>query len=201
MAIAATEDVRRESRRQAHFQGIHDAVNAVYIPTLPATERDQLRDSLRAPQLVYILCHGGKTGNITFLSIGPRDKDARHTITPDLPGNWGQSGYIDAEKWMATRPLVFINGCYTTDLLPELTLDFVSAFRDLMAGGVIGTEIPVSVKFGYQAAERFFEHLGQGEDVGQAMLGMRWDLLNEGSFLGLAYTAYAMADLRLVREN
>jgi hypothetical protein len=197
MAVAATTDVPRQSRRQQHFQAIHDSLNAEYIPDIPATERDQVRDSLRAPQLVYILCHGGKDGKMTFLNIGPGGEDAIHTITPDLPGIWGERDYIDLDKWYETRPLVFINGCYTTDLLPELTLNFVSAFRDLLAGGVIGTEIPVTVEHGYLAAEKFFERLGRGQDVGQAILGMRWDLLNEGSFLGLAYTPYAMSDLRL----
>ncbi|PKN94328.1 MAG: hypothetical protein CVU44_04360 [Chloroflexi bacterium HGW-Chloroflexi-6] len=200
MAVAATTDIPRQSRYKQHFQSIQDSVNAEYIPNIPATERDQVRDSLRDPQLVYILCHGGKDGKLTYLNIGPRGKDALHTITPDLPGVWGEHDYIDLDKWHATRPLVFINGCYTTDLLPDLTLNFVSAFRDLMAGGVIGTEIPVAVEYGYLAAEKFFERLGRGEDVGQAILGMRWDLLNQGSLLGLAYTPYAMADLRFERQ-
>ncbi len=199
MAVAATEDVPRQSRFNAHFEAIRQAVSAEYIPASLARERDEFRDSLRAPQLVYILCHGGKSGKVTTLSIGPRDQDAKHTLTPDLPGNWGEHDYIDLEKWEETRPLVFINGCYTTDLLPELTLDFVSAFRDLMVGGVIGTEIEVTVEFGYQAAEKFFSHLGRGQGVGQAILSMRWDLLNQGSFLGLAYTPYAMSDLHLER--
>ncbi|HAE59950.1 MAG TPA: hypothetical protein DCG54_10715 [Anaerolineae bacterium] len=200
VAVAATEDVPRKSRYQAHFESIRQAVSAEYLPSGLARERDEFRDSLRAPQIVYILCHGGKDGKVTTLSIGPRDKDAKHTITPDLPGNWGEHDYIDLEKWEETRPLVFINGCYTTDLLPELTLDFVSAFRDLMVGGVIGTEIEVTVEFGYQAAERFFEHLGRGSGVGQAILSMRWDLLNQGSFIGLAYTPYAMSDMHLKRS-
>ncbi len=200
VAVAATTDVPRQSRREQHFQSIHDSLNAEYIPNIPASERDQVRDSLRAPQLVYILCHGGKDDKLTYLSIGPRGKDARYTITPDLPGAWGERDFIDLEQWQETRPLVFINGCYTTDLLPDLTLNFVSAFRDLLAGGVIGTEIPVTVEHGYLAAEKFFERLGRGQDVGQAILGMRWDLLNEGSFLGLAYTPYAMADLHLERR-
>ncbi|PKN91531.1 MAG: hypothetical protein CVU44_19440 [Chloroflexi bacterium HGW-Chloroflexi-6] len=201
MAVAATEDVPRKSRYQTHFETIRQAVSAEYLPSGLARERDEFRDSLRAPQIVYILCHGGKDGKVTTLSIGPRDKDAKHTITPDLPGNWGEHDYIDLEKWEETRPLVFINGCYTTDLLPELTLDFVSAFRDLMVGGVIGTEIEVTVEFGYQAAERFFEHLGRGAGVGQAILSMRWDLLNQGSFIGLAYTPYAMSDMHLERNS
>ena len=199
VALAATHDVPRESRRQEHFRAIRGALNAEYIPLDPASERDQVRDSLRAPQIVYILCHGGKDGKTTYLSIGPRSTDARYTITPELPGSWGERDFIDVEKWAETRPLVFINGCYTTDLLPELTLNFVSAFRDLLAGGVIGTEIPVTVEDGYLAAEKFFERLGRGADVGQAILGMRWDLLNQGSLLGLAYTPYAMADLQLKR--
>lgn len=201
MAVAATEDVPRKSRYQAHFESIRQSVSAEYLPSGLARERDEFRDSLRAPQIVYILCHGGKDGKVTTLSIGPRDKDAKHTITPDLPGNWGEHDYIDLEKWEETRPLVFINGCYTTDLLPELTLDFVSAFRDLMVGGVIGTEIEVTVEFGYQAAERFFEHLARGAGIGQAILSMRWDLLNQGSFIGLAYTPYAMSDMRLERSS
>ena len=199
MAAAATEDVPRQSRFKAHFDAIRQAISAEYIPANLARERDEFRDSLRSPQLVYILCHGGKDGKITTLSIGPRDNNAKHTITPDLPGNWGEHDYIDLEKWEETRPLVFINGCYTTDLLPELTLDFVSAFRDLMVGGVIGTEIEVTVEFGYQAAESFFKYLGRGQGIGQAILSMRWDLLNQGSFLGLAYTPYAMSDLHLER--
>ncbi|HEY3311416.1 MAG TPA: serine/threonine-protein kinase [Anaerolineales bacterium] len=201
MAVAATLDVRQRGRWQQHFQSIHASLAAEYLPASPATERDQLRDSLRAPQLVYILCHGARDGKITYLNIGPSDQDARHTITPELPGSWGEHDFIDVEKWAKARPLVFINGCFTTDLLPELTLNFVSAFRDLLAGCVIGTEIPVTVRDGYLAAEKFFERLARGEDLGQAILGMRWDLLNQGSLLGLAYTPYGMADLVLEREK
>ena len=179
MAIAATDDIPSKSQRLIHFQNIHNAIDVEYNPRAPAVDRDQLRDSIRAPHLVYLLCHGKKMNKVTCLSIGPNDEDAKHIITPELPGAWGQDNYINLEKWSENRPLVFINGCYTTDLLPELTLDFVSAFRDLMAGGVIGTEIQITVEQGYKVAEIFFKNLGQGYDVGHSILDMRWQMLNE----------------------
>lgn len=150
------------------------------------------------PQIIYFYCHGGvKAGsNNPFLQIGEKDELD--------PNNWGGEGI----EWSGPNPLVFINGCHTTSLNPEVTLDFVSSFvRDSGAAGVIGTEItifePLAVKFAEECFKRFIGAPPHAEKmpIGKAVRGARLELLRQGNPLGLVYIPYAVASLRLQEKN
>ena len=150
------------------------------------------------PHLIYFYCHGGvKAGtNNPFLQVGEKDELD--------PNNWGFEGI----EWTGPNPLVFINGCHTTSLNPEVTLDFVSSFVQTSgAAGVIGTEItifePLAVKFAEECFKRFIGAPPHKEKmpIGKAVRGARLELLRQGNPLGLVYIPYAVASLRLQEKQ
>ena len=102
-------------------------------------------------------------------------------------------------RWQKIRPLVFINGCHTTQLTPERALDLVTAFVSTShAAGVVGTEIsifePIAVTFAEECFRRF---LLEKETLGDAIRGARLKMLQEGNPLGLVYIPYALPGLHL----
>jgi hypothetical protein len=150
------------------------------------------------PQFLYFYCHGGvKAGTLDpFLEFGKGDQIEQ----PDWLG--------EGIEWTGPNPLVFINGCHTTALNPEVTLDFVSAFVQWSgAAGVIGTEItifePLAVKFAEECFKRFIGAAPYKEPmpIGQAVRGARLELLRQGNPLGLVYIPYAVASLRLEEKK
>jgi hypothetical protein len=94
---------------------------------------------------------------------------------------------------------VFLNGCRTTALEPELAFSLVSAFiEDCCAAGVIGTEItifePLACDFAEECLHHFFVNkLRMGEAVRRARLA----LLRESNPLGLVYIPFVHAGLQL----
>jgi LysM repeat protein len=199
LSIGYTNDLEK-IQRDKHIEQLKKVMPARLDPETPADDRDKARLMLRAPKLVYFLCHGEKEGGQTYLSIGMHDNDASHQITANTLGNWRRHG-IDRNAWKRTRPLIFINGCETADIRPGLALDLVSAFASLRASGVIGTEVSVQTSTAYSAAESVFKSLADGDEIGQAIRDMRWGLLKQGNVLGLAYTAYSLANLHIVKKR
>ncbi|HEU4769114.1 MAG TPA: hypothetical protein VFS77_17150, partial [Pyrinomonadaceae bacterium] len=145
------------------------------------------------PHFLYFYCHGGiRKNNHPYLEIGDDDQ-----IAPDNLIGEGIS-------WQGPHPLVFINGCHTTSLNPEISLDFVSSFvQQNGAAGVVGTEItifePLAAKFAEECLSRFLGAAPYNENMplGKAVRGARLALLQEGNPLGLVYIPYAVASLRL----
>lgn len=141
------------------------------------------------PHLVYFYCHGGLAGGNPYIRVGTKDERG---ITPD-------NFYAMGVPAMSPQPLVFINGCHTTALEPKQMLDFVTTFVVThRAAGVIGTEItvfePLACAFAEECLRRF---LVNGETIGDAVRATRLKLLKQGNPLGLVYTIYANATLRL----
>ncbi len=146
------------------------------------------------PHLLYFYCHGGIRANtdLPYLEIGAKDR-------------FGPEALIgEGISWKGPNPLVFINGCHTTSLNPEITLDFVSSFvQQSGAAGVVGTEItifePLAAKFAEECLARFVGAPPHTESmpIGKAVRFARLELLREGNPLGLVYIPYAVATLRL----
>src|SRR5204863_4544295 len=102
-------------------------------------------------------------------------------------------------QWRSS-PLIFLNGCSTADLAPNLPNSLTHWFLWAGAGGVLGTEIVVHESIACTFAETVLPTmLLDGEPVGSAVLMARLDLLMWGSPLGLAYTTLAPADLILTK--
>jgi DNA-binding protein Alba len=143
------------------------------------------------PHLVYFYCEGGAVDEIPYIQVGDRNE---RIITPD---NFAPL------YWFNPMPLVFINGCRTAALDPKLMMNFVSDFIVLFhASGVIGTEIQVFEQLAAIFAEDFLRcFLVEGETVSDSIRMTRLALLKRGNPLGLVYTAYANASLRLKQDT
>ncbi|CAL9632550.1 CHAT domain-containing protein [Streptomyces sp. Tu 3180] len=160
---------------------------------------------------VYFYCHGrrekdaaDRTG-ATVLEVGhgqlvkPADISARMTEAAGVTGARDVTETKGWRDWEENAPLVFLNGCHTTDDNPGTWLSFVDVFSNLGASGIIGTEIPVGQNFASEVAQSFWRHFLEGLTVGESLHRVRAQLLGKGNLLGLAYTAYCCADLRLSR--
>jgi hypothetical protein len=155
-----------------------------------AASRDEVKTLLRqsSADVIYFYCHGGRKGKVPFLLVG----HGENGITRDnfRPFKW---------DWSAHRPLVFLNGCHTTELTPAQALDLVTGFTETArAAGVIGTEVTVFEPLATRFAEAFFDHFVTGrEELGRAIRLARLVLLGEGNPLGLVYIPFAVSSLKL----
>lgn len=154
---------------------------------------DDRTSTLRAlaagePQIVYFYCHGGVDGSVPYVKVGGAEEQA---ITPD---DLRQR----IVRWPVSRPLVFLNGCRTSDLTPERAVDFVSFFvEQAWASGVIGTEItvfePLATAFAQECLRAF---LVDGAPIGAAVTKARISLLAAGNPLGLGYIPFVLPAIR-----
>jgi hypothetical protein len=185
VAVSTDDSLRLRADHEKTLRALRDDVGWHY-----ADSRDEPLDLMEtAPShVVYFYCHGGVTEeNLPYIEVGPAGEGR---IT---------SGLIHDLFWDQPRPLVFINGCHTTDLEPEVAFNLVETFVETVgAAGVIGTEItiyePLAVAFGEACLKRFMD----GTPIGEAVRLARLELLQQGNPLGLVYDAYAVASLKMV---
>ena len=146
--------------------------------------------------LVYFFCHcrsgDGHSVPGPYLEIG------KERITPN---DLARDDVTSLEYWRKNSPLVFINGCQTAAITLDSWIDFVGVFSQMYASGVIGTDIPVRETLACKAAEHVWGALNQGHTVGESMHALRLHLLRDNNLLGLAYTSYCSAQLRLERST
>ena len=202
LSIGKTSDAQLDlTELEAHLEEIAklQGVQLAAPPPNPAADREAIRSLLDSSALVYFLCHGeyDDRQKEPYLGIGLRDATDLHRIYPSTVISWARTGL---RQWPDRHPLVMINGCHTSDLQPGEILNFVSAFGVAGAGGAIGTEISVRLPVAVEVARRLFAKILREVPMGQAMREVRWELANKGNLLGLAYTAYGLADLRLKAE-
>jgi hypothetical protein len=203
LGTGTTNDIDLDAR-DIHIQNLAQILYADLNPTKPANSRSSALEMLRSPEIAYFLCHGETEDDKTpYLSIGDHTDEDEYKILPSTIEQWSltRTNGIDLSHWADARPLVFINACHSVDLKPGVVLNFVSAFSDLGASGVIGTEVSVRTDMAMEVAELVLGRIAAGDEIGQAVLAMRWEMLNRGNVLGLAYTPYSLANLALVRES
>jgi hypothetical protein len=145
--------------------------------------------------LVYFFCHCRPGDGHTML--GPYLEIGQERITPN---DLARDDVTSLEYWRKNSPLVFINGCQTAAITLDSWIDFVGVFAQMYASGVIGTDIPVRETLACKAAEHIWRSLNQGRTVGESLHALRLHLLRDNNLLGLAYTSYCSAHLRLVHS-
>jgi hypothetical protein len=187
MAVSTDERLRLRDGHEQAMRALRDDLGWQHADT-----RDEALALMEAApsHVVYFYCHGGVTeDDLPYIEVGPPETGR---IT---------SGLMLAKDlfWDQVQPLVFINGCHTTALEPEIAFDLVEAFVEMVgAAGVIGTEItihePLAVAFGEVCTKRFMD----GTPIGEAVRQARLELLQQGNPLGLVYDAFAVASLKMV---
>ncbi len=196
LVVAVSTDVNFKLRPQ------HEARLQALRPGLAwhhALTRDDTMTQIKEvdSQVVYFYCHGGfdTEEDVPYLQVG--DPAARQYITRDYLRSKLRD--LPAAK---PQPLVFLNGCHTTALEPEVALDLVSGFvENAHAAGVIGTEITINEALACTFAEECLRHFLDGVAIGEAVRRGRLKLLQQGNPLGLVYIPYVVASLTLVKAG
>jgi hypothetical protein len=205
LAVTATQDPQLQDALHAHLRRLALRRPLTILPStgMPASDVKQVLAALQMPAIAYFFVHGD-TDQQPYLSIGPRlagnDRDdiTTYRIYPTTVAGWAETRLPpNLDGWSKSSPLVFINGCHTCELKPEEMLNFVSAFTEAEASGIIGTEISIQAPLAVEVAELLLPAIAQQRRVVEAMHDMRWALVNKGNLLGLAYTLYALADLHV----
>ena len=202
LAVAVTRDAELDQRAIAtHVKTLQQSMSL--SPPNEADDWDKVCSMLEAPEIAYFLCHGEydatRVAPEPYLGVGLRDASLAHRVYPNELLSWARPP--SPKQWRRDRrPLIFINGCHTTDLKPEDILDFVDTFGLMGASGVIGTEISVRLPLAIAIGESLLRRIAGDATVGEAMYRVRWELANKGNMLGLAYTPYCLADLHTVKD-
>ncbi len=206
LAIATTRDAALDAQAiTKHFEYLGARPGVSVVPNIADTLNDTLK-VVQEPEIIYFLCHGefDTVEDKPYIGIGPKNGGRDYRIYTTTFSEWGLNvAPPNLDRWATRRPLVVINGCHTSDLSPGDVLTFVGTLSKLNAGGVIGTEVSVQLPVALEVARLMFEKLlpangKAGQQVGETMRQVRWELANKGNLLGLAYTAYCMSSLHLV---
>ena len=169
-----------------HGQEVKTVVGDRGTGTAYADTTSLLEAMRKGPELVYFYCHGGNTPFRQWLVVGEDD--------PLMPSYLGDDL---RQVWTDGAPLVVLNGCHTGKYDPSTLLSFVHRLGAVGAAGVIGTEIPIHERLGDYFGRYLIDHLLNGESVGQIVYDFRWELLKQHNLLGLVYSPYCYADLRM----
>jgi hypothetical protein len=199
VAASSTLSAKETTRHMEALAGL----GGVELPPLERVVA--LRDRLGRSDMdvVYLYCHGGRdrpagaTAPDAVLELGPGRRDRFKPLDVSM---WARSKWA-RDHWRSRQPVVVLNGCHTTEMLPDTLADFVVGFVAARAAGVIGTEVSLDQRFAGVAMELFLAALHAGAGVGQAMRHMRWELLSRGNVMGLAYSPYCAATLALRRAG
>jgi hypothetical protein len=181
MLMAVSEELRQLRDHQADVEAIRSYYTEV------RSDRFEIGTMLKRTDLhvVYFYCHGGREKTDVWLGVGHKQR----LLPSDLVA-W-------RVRWASTHPLVFINGCETVGVTPDDLMSFLDALAFSRASGVIGVEITIPEKLASRFAIDFLSTLASGESVGELVRAGRRRLLEIGNPLGLAYTPYCVADLKL----
>lgn len=200
LSVGVTRDPSLNSAAiHDHLGNIQRA--AAFVPLGGADDLKKVTSMLESSDLAYFLCHGMYDSNLKepYLGVGPNDNDYQHRVYPNDLVNWARS--LQGRLWADRHPLIFINGCHTSDLKPDEVLNFVSTFGAFGASGVIGTEVSVQLPLAIEIAEGLLSRLIKGVSVSHALRQVRWELVNKGNLLGLVYTPYCMTNLHIAANR
>lgn len=198
--ICAHPRLSRTARHRAELNAIFAGHHLAYAWRTLDEVRQALGD--RGLQILYFFGHAGygeQGEEFGGLRAELRVSGDERRLTPYLLEGLDESGRPSFD--FPRHPLVFINGCESADMHPRAPRPLVEAFARLGASGVIGTEGPVWQPLATEVGERFWRGLLGGEAVGPLLRNIRLELLRKNNPLGLLYTAYAPADLRLAARS
>ncbi|MEA2165093.1 MAG: hypothetical protein QOK37_3220 [Thermoanaerobaculia bacterium] len=148
--------------------------------------------------VIYFYCHGRgeqKQPNapalLSALDFGKEAADGELLTGVDFDGG----------DWSGA-PLVFMNGCGTAGFTDAAPSDLVTRFiQGRKASAVIGTEVTIWELLAGEMANLFLSRFLGGAPAGLALLQARRALLGKYNPLGLVYTLYGSANLRMEYEE
>lgn len=154
------------------------------------SERAAVLEALKdtKAQVVYFYCHGKERDHIAVLEVA-EDADQDSFISP---ANL-RPGHI---RW-AHRPLVFLNACDSLAMRADVVGTMLHKLRRVGASGVVGTEITVWTALARPFGQELVARMAGGQTIGRAFLEIRLDMMRQLNPLGLVYSFFAPAGLRI----
>jgi hypothetical protein len=150
-----------------------------------------LRDAQTPDQILYLFCHAVSTG----LTDPGGPGGSKLELTDQLISLNDLKLGAPSSVRLAGKPLVFINACESAEMSPTFYDGFAPYFMDKGARGVIGTECKTPALFAKAWAMRFFERFLGGETLGETVLALRREFLDQHrNPLGLLYAVHCDAD-------
>jgi hypothetical protein len=178
-----------------------DAAAALTGSANPLSDLERVIGPPQPMHLLYFLCHA--TSSRTFNHEGRREKRTGMLrlnnalfITNNDIRQW-------ARKWadeFDIEPIVFLNCCEAGSMDPFGFGGLVEGFlSDLVATAVVGCSWEVPTHFAHGFAHRFFgEFMNEpGQSLGDALYGLRRELLQQFNPFGLIYAVFGNAGVRL----
>lgn len=201
-AVEVAVDPGLDERLTAtHLTDLQAALPAGSVMTSRVTSAGQLAEALAAETMdvVYLYCHGGYHKLAANALPSPVLRFGTSLVDPVEVANWRRNSAVwPRPHWPRRKPLVVMNGCHTAEMTTATLSTFVDAFANRAgAAGVLGTEVTVEQGMAGWAMTGFLRSLVDGASAGQALRELRWRMLGRGNVMGLAYTLYAVAGLRL----
>ena len=202
LAVAQTQFQVNLAALQSHVTNVRSKVIAAFPKAKVEEGKDKSAIRTLLGQdlpIVYFYCHGERL-NISdpniWLGVGNREAiPAKEFI------GWVVIWANTLKKliWNDVRPLVFINACHSAAVYPETLVSYLDAFiGTARAAGVVGTETKVNQTIAMDVAENFFDSfVVQKDSVDMALNKIRLSYLARGNLVGLIYTPYCFADLRM----
>ncbi|MFI6567421.1 CHAT domain-containing protein [Streptomyces sp. NPDC050534] len=194
--LAAVGGSLNEQLTTAHLGRLRDGPPTCGLSIATGAE---VADALgpEAMDIVYFYCHCGYDVR-SDTAAADRYLDLGGVRMQPLDINMWARTVWDDPHWPRRRPLVVLNGCHTTESTSGTLNSFVPAFTTLAgASGVLGTEVTLEQGLAGWAMEELLARLLSGATIGEALHGTRWAMLRRGNVMGLAYTAYCLANLTL----
>jgi hypothetical protein len=151
-----------------------------------------------AMDIAYLYCHCGYQKLSNRAVPSPFLRFGEDLIGPLDIANWARSSGWPRPHWPKRKPLVILNGCHTVEMTSGTLSTFVSAFVNRAgAAGVLGTEVTIEQDLAGLLGEIVLDQLAGGASIGAALRSARWQLINLGNVMGLAYTPFCLSGLRL----
>lgn len=183
---------------QTHVAQLKAQLPEDALAPAPVETEEALAEALgpESMDVVYFYCHSGyqrqgKGAVSHYLNFGS------YYIEPIDVSMWARVHWPNPH-WPQRHPLVVLNGCHTTETTSGTVNSFVPAFTQwAAASGVLGTEVTMEQGLAGWVTEQIIAALVTGSSVGEAVRATRWKLFGLGNVMGLAYTPYCLANLRL----
>ena len=146
--------------------------------------------------IVYLFCHA--RGGLADPATRPPALELQDSVSTGP--SFIRAAALASGLRLTHHPLVILNGCNTAAFSPDALSPFIRTLvRDCEAAGALGTEIPVFEVLAGEVACQFLTRFLDRQKAGEALFGIRRNLLARGNPLGLVYTLYAVAELEITQ--
>lgn len=137
---------------------------------------------------IYLFCHGRREN--PFQPGGSEQLELEKGTTVD-------PGALDNDVPFTHAPIVMLNSCSSGAVSPLQFDSFLSVFKKRGACGLVATTFPVPTVFAAAFGREVVESYARGDrSIGDVVLDLRRQLLENGNPLGLLYTLQCPLEAR-----